>query len=204
MCGSMEEETETIGRRYNVRNSIPCTIMSNRLSLPTDGACLFISSLAGENHGIHYPTISGRPLQWRRRTVLQHTASVMFGTLELQVSIIIPPSRSMGDTQFAACLFFVCLYGYGFLSGGKKIAAWSSACVFSYYRGMSCPILVNFGWRGVTAAALLPGCTARRTGAKARLPARHGGQSELGAAASRKAVWWDLRLASLLTHLFCS
>jgi len=28
------------------------------------------------------------------------------------------------------------------------------------------------------------------------------GQSELGAAASRKAVWWDLRLASLLTHLF--
>jgi len=29
-------------------------------------------------------------------------------------------------------------------------------------------------------------------------------QSELGAAASRKAVWWDLRLASLLTHLFFS
>jgi len=28
-----------------------------------------------------------------------------------------------------------------------------------------------------------------------------GGQSELGAAASTKAVWWDLRLASLLTHL---
>jgi len=27
------------------------------------------------------------------------------------------------------------------------------------------------------------------------------GQSELGAAASRKAVWWDLCLASLLTHL---
>jgi len=29
------------------------------------------------------------------------------------------------------------------------------------------------------------------------------GHSELGAAASRKAVWWDLRLASLLTHLLC-
>ena len=28
------------------------------------------------------------------------------------------------------------------------------------------------------------------------------GQSELGAAASRKAVSWNLRLASLLTHLF--
>jgi len=28
------------------------------------------------------------------------------------------------------------------------------------------------------------------------------GQSELGAAVLLKAVWWDLRLASLLTHLF--
>jgi len=28
------------------------------------------------------------------------------------------------------------------------------------------------------------------------------GQSELGAAALLKAVWWDLRLARLLTHLF--
>jgi len=28
-----------------------------------------------------------------------------------------------------------------------------------------------------------------------------GGQSELGAAPSRKAVWWDLRFANLLTHL---
>jgi len=28
------------------------------------------------------------------------------------------------------------------------------------------------------------------------------GQSELGAAALRKAVWWDLRFASLLMHLF--
>jgi len=27
------------------------------------------------------------------------------------------------------------------------------------------------------------------------------GQSELGAAVSRKGLWWDLRLASLLTHL---
>ena len=32
--------------------------------------------------------------------------------------------------------------------------------------------------------------------------ARLGVQSELGAGTSRKAVWWDLRLASLLTHLF--
>jgi len=35
-----------------------------------------------------------------------------------------------------------------------------------------------------------------------RALARLGVQSELGAAALCKAVWWDLRLASLLTHLF--
>jgi len=29
-----------------------------------------------------------------------------------------------------------------------------------------------------------------------------GGHSEVGAAASTKAVWWHLHLASLLTHLF--
>jgi len=29
-----------------------------------------------------------------------------------------------------------------------------------------------------------------------------GGHSELGVAALLKAVWWDLRLASLLTHLY--
>ena len=34
--------------------------------------------------------------------------------------------------------------------------------------------------------------------------ARVGWHSELGAAASRKAISWDLRLASLLTHLLVS
>jgi len=66
--------------------------------------------------------------------------------------------------------------------------------------GIASPILVNFGSPGVTAGALLPGCMHRGTEAKRRLPARLGGQSELRAAASRKAVWWHLRLAGLLTH----
>jgi len=44
------------------------------------------------------------------------------------------------------------------------------------------------------AAALLPGCSRN-------WPPWHG-HSELGAAALLKAVWRDLRLASLLTHLF--
>ena len=35
-----------------------------------------------------------------------------------------------------------------------------------------------------------------------KLAATLGGQSELRAAVSTKAVWWDLRHASLLTHLF--
>jgi len=61
---------------------------------------------------------------------------------------------------------------------------------------------VNCGSQGVTAGALLLGCTHRRTGATRRLPVRFGGRSELGAAATCKAVWWDLRLANLVTHLF--
>jgi len=53
------------------------------------------------------------------------------------------------------CLLF--LYGYGFLSGGKKIGALNFARVFDYYPDSSYPILVNSGSRGVTAAALLLG-----------------------------------------------
>jgi len=68
---------------------------------------------------------------------------------------------------------------------------------------------VNFGFRGVTAAALLPGRMRPLTDVARLSTVSSGmsyieiavGQSELGAAASRKAVWWDLRLASLLTHL---
>jgi len=71
---------------------------------------------------------------------------------------------------------------------------------------------VNFGSRGVTAGHYFRDeLYAHRTWKKClhtnhtwekNLAAMLAGQSELGAAASRKAVWWDLRLASLLTHLF--
>ena len=68
---------------------------------------------------------------------------------------------------------------------------------------------MNFGFRGVTAAALLPGRMRPLTDVARLSTVSSGmsyieiavGQSELGAAASRKAVWWDLRLASPLTHL---
>ena len=67
-------------------------------------------------------------------------------------------------------------------------------------------LLVNFDSRRVTGAALLPECVAANwlyggdPGGSS--PARLGCQSELGAAALLKAVWWGMRLASLLTHLF--
>jgi len=38
-------------------------------------------------------------------------------------------------------------------SAAEKIAARNFACLFDYYRAGSSPILVNFGSRGVTAAA---------------------------------------------------
>jgi len=71
----------------------------------------------------------------------------------------------------------------------------------------SSPLLMNFGSRGVTEAAAYVVRTRRAdshpTGPDGRAhAARVSGHWELGAAASRKAVWWDLRLASLLTHLF--
>ena len=74
--------------------------------------------------------------------------------------------------------------------------------MLDYYPDRPSLILVNFGSPGVTAAALLPGCTHRRTGATQRLPARLSGQSELGAAASTKALSpQDSHLASPLMHL---
>jgi len=57
---------------------------------------------------------------------------------------------------------------------------------------------------GVTGAAAYVR-TAHHVMARDSLPtaARVGGHWESGAAALLKAVWWDLHLASLLTHLFC-
>ena len=43
------------------------------------------------------------------------------------------------------CLVFVCLYGYGFLSGGKRWA-WNFACMFDYYLDKCSPILESWWW----------------------------------------------------------
>jgi len=73
----------------------------------------------------------------------------------------------------------------------------------AYYPDRSSLLLLNFGSRSVTGAAAYVRAGGRTTGPG--IPgtaARVGGHWEFGAAASRKAVWWDLRVASLLTHLF--
>jgi len=79
--------------------------------------------------------------------------------------------------------------------------------------------LVNFGLRGVTGRhyfrevcghlscmppmhLIAPAPEASSTYHLSAPAARVGGHSELRAAALRKPVWWDLHLASLLTHLF--
>ena len=66
-------------------------------------------------------------------------------------------------------------------------------------------VLMNFGSRGVTGAAAYVRAAHRAT-SRPGLPtaARVGGHWESGTAALLKAVWWDLRLASLLTQLFIS
>ena len=87
----------------------------------------------------------------------------------------------------------------------KKLRAWHFACLFQYYPDRCSPLLMNFGSRGVTAAALLPGCSRNWPPWQDDIITMNyvawRGHSEMQAAASRKAVWWDLRLASLLTHL---
>jgi len=72
--------------------------------------------------------------------------------------------------------------------------------MLAYYPNRSSPLLVNIGSRGVTGAvALVPRDESLRW--KGCLRAWHG-HWELGAAALLKAVWWGMRLASLLTHLY--
>jgi len=66
-----------------------------------------------------------------------------------QCNIFIPPYASNGG-YLVYCEFVIlsfCMYGYGFLCGGKKIAAWHFACVFDYYPGWASLILGNFGSR---------------------------------------------------------
>jgi len=77
---------------------------------------------------------------------------------------------------------------------------------------MSSPILVNFDPGGSPTSIYAHRTWEKKLGQRpiqispGKKTSRQGSaeQSGLGAAALRKAAWWDLRLASLLTHLFVS
>jgi len=93
------------------------------------------------------------------------------------------------------------MYGYGFLSGGKRPRCETLHASSTTVRDE----LLPFWW------TLAGGESRRRYYFRDKLIEIAGGQSELdavarwqlelGAAPSSKAVWWDFRLASLLTHL---
>jgi len=110
------------------------------------------------------------------------------------------------------CLFFVRLR---ISQRRKKDRVRYFACVFDYYPDRSSPIFVNFGSRGVNSGGVTSGVCAAPNLSQAMAPGEvrwllgigcRGSveNSELGAAALLKAVCWDLRLASLLTHLLWS
>jgi len=74
--------------------------------------------------------------------------------------------------------------------------------MLTYYPDRSSPLLVKIGSQGVTGAALRCGIY---VATEASLPGPMEGGSvgywELRTVALLKAVWWGMRLASVLTHL---
>jgi len=72
------------------------------------------------------------------------------------LGFLIPPYGSMRGIFIVYCLFVILYVRLRISQRWKKVAAWKFACQFDYPRWTS-PILVNFGSRAVTAAALLPG-----------------------------------------------
>jgi len=95
------------------------------------------------------------------------------------IIFIIPPYGSMGVFSFLfVFLFFFGLYGYGFLSSGKRGVEFC-VCV----RLLSQQVFSHFGelWlAGTHGGALLPGCTHRHIGATWQLPVRLGGAVGIG------------------------
>jgi len=132
-----------------------------------------------------------------------------------------------GILSLLCVIYFFCLYGYRFLSGGKRQGGEIlHACSTTIRTGLlpfwwsrsrsrspgtknalsaaNTHLVHTNGMRSLQAACSSSG-RAHFVAAEGwlRRPACAGEarQSELGAPASRNAVRWDLRLASLLTHL---
>jgi len=99
------------------------------------------------------------------------------------ITIIIPPYGSTGEFSLLyVCFLFVCTVTD--FSAAEKDRGMKFCMGVPLLSGQ---VFSHFGENGlgVTAAVLLPGWMHRRTGAPRRLPARLGGQSELGAVAQR-------------------
>ena len=110
---------------------------------------------------------------------------------------------------------FVCSYGYGFLSGGKNRGVkfcipvqLLSGQVFSNFGSQRSKVKVTRDKNALSAANTHPGAYEWYVVAATSVHQQRTSTDEarwavgIWAAASLKAVWCDLRLASLLTHLF--
>jgi len=120
-----------------------------------------------------------------------------------------------GTYTVVYCVFlFVCLFVRLRISQRwKKLGAWNFACVLAYYPDRSFPLWWRLA-RGESRGPrhyfphhalwlwnTIPMSDARSSAQISKPAATVGGHSELAAEASTKAVWWSMRLASLLTHL---
>jgi len=114
--------------------------------------------------------------------------------------MIIPPYGSTGGYLGCCVFFFVCTvtdFSAAEKDRGVKFCLrvrLLSAISFSHFGEL---LLAGSHGGGITS-----GMYAAGTGTGRQLLAKLDGHSELRAAALLRAVWWDLRLASLLTHLF--
>jgi len=85
----------------------------------------------------------------RCRRSMVHCYSTGDSNVSFHEGTLAPPALpfryATGSMVGILSLLYPCLYGYEFLSGGKKIATWNFACLFDYYPGWPSPILANFG-----------------------------------------------------------
>ena len=122
---------------------------------------------------------------------------VSFRSVFIFSSFIPPYGSTVGILSLLCVCHFVCTVT-DFPAAEKDRSVKFCTCIGLLSRQVF-SLLVNFGSRGVTgAAAYFRDEWLRRINC---VGAWHG-HSELGAAALLKAVWWDLCLASLLTHWF--
>jgi len=140
----------------------------------------------------------------------------MGGYLCVCVIFFTRPYGSM-EGYLVYCVF-VCLFicTVSDFSAAERAGAWNFACLLAYYPDRSSPLFgkdwlagshgggISSGWTSELAARL--SIVRKSSGEFDISSAGTCGEAQwavgIGAAALLKAVWWGMRLASLLTHLF--